>query len=103
MKNEKMELSQHFTLGELCKTKTRLSNEPNEEQINNLKRVCHFVLCNILRTFALYDELLISMHPWLVMSEKVLQAETISSIRIAIRRQSDIYQLGIGDQRWRHQ
>ena len=40
MKNEKMELSRHFTLGELCKTKTRLSNEPNEEQIENLKRLC---------------------------------------------------------------
>ena len=37
------ELSQHFTLGELCKTKTRLSNEPNEEQIENLKRVCRWL------------------------------------------------------------
>ena len=34
------ELSQHFTLGELCKTKTRLSNEPNKEQVENLKRLC---------------------------------------------------------------
>ena len=35
-----MNLSQHFTLGELCKTKTRLSNEPNKEQVENLKRLC---------------------------------------------------------------
>ncbi len=43
MKNEKMELSQHFTLGELCKTRTRLSNEPNKEQVENLKRVCQWL------------------------------------------------------------
>jgi uncharacterized protein YcbK (DUF882 family) len=43
MKNEKMELSQHFTLGELCKTRTRLRNEPNKEQVENLKRVCRWL------------------------------------------------------------
>ena len=37
------ELSQHFTLGELCKTKTRLSNEPNKEQVENLKRLCQWL------------------------------------------------------------
>ena len=29
-----------MTLAELCKTKTRLSNVPNEAQVENLKRVC---------------------------------------------------------------
>ena len=38
--DNRMNLSQHFTLGELCKTKTRLSNEPNKEQVENLKRLC---------------------------------------------------------------
>ena len=32
-----------MTLAELCKTKTRLSNVPNEEQIANLKRVCRWL------------------------------------------------------------
>ena len=40
MRNDEMKLSQHFTLGELCKTKTGIENVPNEEQVNNLKRVC---------------------------------------------------------------
>ena len=35
-----MNLSEHFTLGELTKTKTGISNVPNEEQVNNLKRLC---------------------------------------------------------------
>jgi uncharacterized protein YcbK (DUF882 family) len=43
MKSEKLKLSEHMTLAELCKTKTRLSNEPNEEQIANLKRVCRWL------------------------------------------------------------
>ena len=38
--DNRMNLSQHFTQGELCKTKTRLSNEPNKEQVENLKRLC---------------------------------------------------------------
>ena len=38
--NTNMRLSQHFTLGELCKTKTGNENVPNEEQVNNLKRLC---------------------------------------------------------------
>ena len=33
-------LTPHFTLGELTKTKTGISNVPNEEQVNNLKRLC---------------------------------------------------------------
>ena len=38
--NNKMKLSEHFTLGELTKTKTGIKNVPNEEQVNNLKRLC---------------------------------------------------------------
>ena len=33
-------LTPHFELGELTKTKTGINNVPNEEQVNNLKRVC---------------------------------------------------------------
>jgi len=40
MRNEEMRLSEHFSLRELCKTKTGIENVPNEEQVNNLKRVC---------------------------------------------------------------
>ena len=43
MRNEEMNLSQHFKLGELCKTKTGIENVPNEEQVNNLKRVCQWL------------------------------------------------------------
>ena len=39
MKNVEINLSEHFELGELTKTKTGLNNVPNEEQVNNLKRV----------------------------------------------------------------
>ena len=39
MKNEEMRLSVNFSLRELCKTKTGIENVPNEEQVNNLKRV----------------------------------------------------------------
>ena len=35
-----MRLSVNFSLRELCKTKTGIENVPNEEQVNNLKRVC---------------------------------------------------------------
>ena len=43
MRNEEMNLSQHFKLGELCKTKTGIENVPNEEQVNNLKRLCQWL------------------------------------------------------------
>ncbi|MBP3786989.1 MAG: hypothetical protein ILA22_02475 [Prevotella sp.] len=43
LKNYELKLSEHFALAELCKTKTRLSNEPNKEQIENLKRVCRWL------------------------------------------------------------
>ena len=35
-----MRLSVNFSLRELCKTKTGIENVPNQEQMNNLKRVC---------------------------------------------------------------
>jgi len=40
MRNDDMNLSEHFSLRELTKTKTGIENVPNEEQVNNLKRVC---------------------------------------------------------------
>ena len=44
MKNgESLKLSEHITLAELCKTKTRLSNVPNEAQVENLRRVCRWL------------------------------------------------------------
>ena len=36
-------LSEHFSLRELTKTKTGISNVPNEEQVNNLRRVCRWL------------------------------------------------------------
>lgn len=38
-----MNLSEHFTLAELTKTKTGLKNEPNEAQIENLRRLCRWL------------------------------------------------------------
>ena len=43
MRNEEMKLSEHFSLAELTKTKTGISNVPNEEQVNNLRRVCQWL------------------------------------------------------------
>ena len=43
MRNEEMRLSEHFTLGELCKTKTGIENVPNEAQVENLKRLCRWL------------------------------------------------------------
>ena len=43
MNEESLKLSEHMTLAELCKTKTRLSNEPNEAQVENLRRVCRWL------------------------------------------------------------
>ena len=36
-------LSEHFSLRELTKTKTGIDNVPNEEQVNNLKRLCKWL------------------------------------------------------------
>ena len=38
-----MKLSEHFTLGELTKTKVKLVNVPNEAQVENLKRLCQWL------------------------------------------------------------
>ena len=43
MRNEEMKLSEHFTLGELTKTKVKLVNVPNEAQVENLKRLCRWL------------------------------------------------------------
>ena len=41
--NTNMKLSEHFTLRELCKTRTGIENVPNEAQVENLKRVCQWL------------------------------------------------------------
>ena len=41
--NKQARLSEHFKLAELCKTKTGIENVPNEEQVNNLKRLCRWL------------------------------------------------------------
>ena len=41
--NKQEYLSEHFSLAELTKTKTGIKNVPNEEQVNNLKRVCQWL------------------------------------------------------------
>ena len=43
--NKTMHLSEHFTLGELCKTsvKTADGNIPSHVHIENLKRVCEWL------------------------------------------------------------
>jgi uncharacterized protein YcbK (DUF882 family) len=38
-----MNLSEHFTLRELTKTRVNIENVPNEEQVNNLKRLCRWL------------------------------------------------------------
>ena len=38
--NKQARLSEHFTLAELTKTKTKIENVPNEAQVENLKRLC---------------------------------------------------------------
>jgi uncharacterized protein YcbK (DUF882 family) len=40
MNKEDINLSEHMTLGELTKTNTGIENVPNQEQVNNLKRLC---------------------------------------------------------------
>ena len=41
--NTNMKLSEHFTLRELCKTRTGIENVPNEAQVENLRRVCRWL------------------------------------------------------------
>ena len=40
MTEEIVNLSEHFSLAEMCKTNVKLKNVPNEAQVNNLKRLC---------------------------------------------------------------
>ena len=40
MNNVTINLSEHFTLAELCKTSVKKQNVPNEAQVENLKRLC---------------------------------------------------------------
>ena len=41
--NTEMRLSGHFSLRELTKTRTGIENVPNEEQVNNLRRLCQWL------------------------------------------------------------
>ena len=41
--NNKTNLSEHFSLAELCKTRTGIENVPNEAQVENLRRVCRWL------------------------------------------------------------
>ena len=41
--NKQTNLSEHFSLRELTKTKVELENVPNEEQVENLKRLCRWL------------------------------------------------------------
>ncbi len=43
MQEVSINLSEHFKLQELCKTKTGIENVPNEAQVENLKRVCRWL------------------------------------------------------------
>ena len=43
MKNKTINLSEHFTLAELTKTKSGIKNVPNEAQVENLRRVCRWL------------------------------------------------------------
>ena len=40
MNSVSMNLSEHFSLAEMCKTSANLDNVPNEAQVENLKRLC---------------------------------------------------------------
>jgi len=41
--NKQENLSEHFGLAELCKTRTGIENVPNEAQVENLKRLCRWL------------------------------------------------------------
>ena len=41
--NKQTNLSEHFGLAELTKTKTGIENVPNEAQVENLRRVCRWL------------------------------------------------------------
>lgn len=41
--NKQARLSEHFTLGELTKTRVNIENVPNEAQVENLKCLCRWL------------------------------------------------------------
>ena len=41
--NKQVNLSEHFSLGELTKTSVKIDNVPNEEQVKNLRRLCKWL------------------------------------------------------------
>ena len=41
--NKQARLSEHFTLGELTKTRVNIENVPNGAQVENLKRLCRWL------------------------------------------------------------
>ena len=43
MMNKQTNLSEHFSLAELTKTKQHIANVPNEAQVENLRRVCRWL------------------------------------------------------------
>ena len=43
MNNSSIKLSEHFTLGEMCRTSVKYKNVPNEVQVENLKRLCSWL------------------------------------------------------------
>ena len=43
MKEVTVNLSEHFTLAEMCKTSVKLKNVPNDAQVENLKRLCSWL------------------------------------------------------------
>ena len=43
MKNEKVMLSEHFTLGEMTRTSVRAENVPSETEVENLRRLCRWL------------------------------------------------------------
>ena len=41
--NKQARLSQHFTLGEMCKTSAKIENVPNEAQVANIRRLTRWL------------------------------------------------------------
>ena len=54
--NKQARLSEHFTLAEMCKTRVNIENVPNEAQVENLKRLCRWLVQLRRRWNNLYGE-----------------------------------------------
>ena len=54
--NKEMRLSEHFTLGELCKTSVKAANVPGEKEVENLQRLCRWLEMLRSRWNMLYGE-----------------------------------------------